>query len=269
MINFQYHGSRDTSYLVSEPGVDNLLVRTDSLKTQLQRVLRERILSGYYASGSQFPSEVELVDEYGVSRTTVRSSLAALEAEGLIQRRWGVGTFVSRQHYIPHQIEEALDFTVLISASGYTPAVQVLRATGTVAGPVESRRLAIDEGSPVLRVEKVFTADGDPVIYVVNFIPQHTLGDGLFIEVQRRPELTEPIYAFLEETCGQRVEYHVATLAAILARDSEIAIPDLDPITPLLTMSSIGHDRDDRPVFESRSIYPDPRLQMKLLRRRS
>jgi DNA-binding GntR family transcriptional regulator len=77
--------------------VDNTLVRADSLKTQLQRALRERIFSGYYAPGSQFPSEAELVDEYNVSRTTVRSSLAALEAEGLIQRKWGVGTFVANR----------------------------------------------------------------------------------------------------------------------------------------------------------------------------
>ena len=125
------------------------------------------------------------------------------------------------------------------------------------------------EGSDILRVAKVFTADEAPVIYVVNLIPHRILGDGLFTEVQRRPELTEPIYTFLEETCGHRVDYHIATLAAILARDSEIVIPDIDPITPLLTMSSIGHDREGRPVFESRSTYPDPRLQMKLLRRRS
>ncbi len=249
--------------------LENTLVRTDSLKTQLQRVLRERILSGHYAPGSQFPSEAELVDEYGVSRTTVRSALAALEAEGFIQRRWGVGTFVSRQHHISHQIEEANDFSVLISASGYTPGVRVLRAIPAFAGSLECERLDVDEGSPLLRVEKVFTADGDPVIYAVNFIPHRILRDGLFTEVQRRPELTEPIYTFLEETCGQRVDYHIATLAAILARDSEITIPDIDPVTPLLTMSSIGHDREGRPVFESRSTYPDPRLQMKLLRRRS
>jgi GntR family transcriptional regulator len=249
--------------------VDNPLVRTDSLKTQLQRALRDRILSGHYAPGSQFPSEVELVDEFGVSRTTVRSSLAALEAEGLIQRRWGVGTFVSRQHRISHQIEEALDFTVLISSSGYTPGVQVLSATASVAGVLECERLDVAEGSDILRVAKVFTADEAPVIYVVNLIPHRILGDGLFSEVQRRPELTEPIYTFLEETCGHRVDYHVATLAAILAQDAEIVIPDIDPVTPLLTMSSIGHDREGRPVFESRSTYPDPRLQMKLLRRRS
>ncbi len=249
--------------------LENTLVRTDSLKTQLQRVLRERIFSGHYPAGTQFPSEVELVDEYGVSRTTVRSALAALEAEGLIQRRWGVGTFVSRQHNISHQIEEANDFSVLISGAGYTPGVQVLRATPAFAGSLECERLDVDEGSPLLRVEKVFTADGDPVIYVLNLLPHRILGDGLFTEVQRRPELTEPIYTFLDDTCGQRVDYHIATLTAILARDSDIAIPNIDPITPLLTMSSIGHDRDGRPVFESRSTYPDPRLQMKLLRRRS
>ena len=199
----------------------------------------------------------------------MRSSLAALEAEGLIRRRWGVGTFVSRQHHISHQIEEALDFSLLISGSGYTPAVQVLGATAAVAGPVESEHLDVSEGSDLLRVAKIFTADAAPVIYVVNLIPHRILGDGLFTEVQRRPELTEPIYTFLEETCGHRVDYHIATLAAILARDSEIAIPGIDPITPMLTMSSIGHDREGRPVFESRSTYPDPRLQMKLLRRRS
>ena len=249
--------------------MENALVRTDSLKTQLQRVLKDRIFSGHYAAGSQFPSEVELVDEYGVSRTTIRSALAALEAEGLIQRRWGVGTFVSRQNQIAHQIEEALDFSVLISASGHTPGVRVMGATASIAGPLECERLDVIDGSAILRVAKVFTADDEPVIYVVNLIPHRILGDGLFAQVQRQPELTEPIYTFLEETCGHRVDYHLATLAAILARDSEIAIPDIDPITPLLTMSSIGHDRDGRPVFESRSTYPDPRLQMKLLRRRS
>lgn len=249
--------------------MDNGLVRADSLKTQLQRALRDRIMTGRYAPGSQFPSEGELVEQFSVSRTTVRSALAALEAEGLIQRRWGVGTFVADQQAIFHQIEEAMDFAVLISASGHTPGVQVLSASAATAGPLEQERLRVEVDSPVLRVEKVFTADGDPVIYVVNVIPQRTLGDGLFDEVQRRPELTEPIYTFLEEICGHRVDYHIATLAAILARDSEVAIPNIDPCAPVLTMSSVGHDRDGRPVFESRSTYPDPRLQMKLLRRRS
>jgi len=249
--------------------MDNGLVRADSLKTQLQRALRDRILSGRYAPGSQFPPEGELVEQFNVSRTTVRSALAALEAEGLIQRRWGVGTFVSGHQQIFHHIEEALDFSVLISASGHTPGVRVLGATAATAGPLECERLDVEAASPVLRVEKAFTADGDPVIYVVNVIPLRSLGDGLFSEVQRRPELTEPIYTFLEETCGQKVEYHIATLAAILARDSEVAMPNIDPILPVLTMSSVGYGRDSRPVFESRSTYPDPRLQMKLLRRRA
>jgi GntR family transcriptional regulator len=249
--------------------MDTALVRADSLKTQLQRVLRDLILAGHYAPGSQFPSEGELVETYNVSRTTVRSALAALEAEGLIQRRWGVGTFVSGQQNIYHHVEEAMDFTLLISANGHTPGVQVLRAAPGTAGPIESERLGVEADAPLLRVEKVFTSDGDPVIYVVNLIPLRTLGDRLFIEVQRRPELTEPIYTFFEETCGHRVDYHVATLAAILARDSEVAIPSIDPLTPLLMMSSVGYDRDGRPVFESRSTYPDPRLQLKLLRRRA
>lgn len=248
--------------------MENLLVRTDSLKTQLQRALRDRIVAGHYAPGSQFPSEVELVDEYGVSRTTVRSALAALEAEGFIERKWGVGTFVATRTQIAHQIEEAHDFLEIIAAAGYVPGVQVIGARPSIATPLEAERLDVDEGSDLLRVKKVFTANGEPVIYVINLIPHRILGDGLFFEVQRRPELTEPIYTFFEEQCGHRVDYLVATLTPILARDSEIPLGEIDPITPLLTMSSIGHDRDGQPVFESRSTYPDPRIQLKLLRRR-
>jgi GntR family transcriptional regulator len=170
---------------------------------------------------------------------------------------------------IANQIEEALDFRELISAAAMRPQSSVVSALPMTAGQLECERLDVEEGSAILRVAKIFTADGEPVIYVVNLIPHRILGDGLFAEIQRRPELTEPIYTFFEEQCGQRVGYHIATLAAILAGDAEIAIPGVDPFTPLLTMSSIGHDRDGRPVFESRSTYPDPRVQMRLLRRRS
>ena len=59
----------------------------------------------------------------------------------------------------------------------------------------------------------------------------------------------------------------MATLRALLVQDCEIPIPGVDPLTPVLTMSSIAYNREGRPVFESRSTYPDPRVQLKLVRR--
>jgi GntR family transcriptional regulator len=240
----------------------------DPLKTRLHRELKERIADGHYPPGIQLPSEAEMVEQYGVSRSTVRSALSALEAEGLIVRRWGVGTFVNDQQRIANPISEAVDFRELIAASGFTPGVSVGQASLVKADSSNAAALAVPEGSILLKVEKIFQADGDAVIFVVNRIPAWVLAERVMQEVLAHPETTEPIYRFLDERCHQQIDHHVATLRAMLVRDCEIPVPGVDPLTPVLTMSSIAYNREGRPVFESRSTYPDPRVQLKLVRRR-
>lgn len=239
----------------------------DPLKSRLHRELKERIAGGHFPPGGQLPSEAELVEQYGVSRSTVRSALSALEAEGLIVRRWGVGTFVNDRQHIAHPISEAMDFRDLIASSGLTPRVAVGHACLVGAEADLAAALAVPAGSTLLKVEKIFLADESAVIYVVNRIPAWVLGEQVLQAVLAQPEITEPIYRFLDERCQQQIDYHIATLRAILVRDCEIAVPGVDPLTPVLTMSSIAYNRKKRPVFESRSTYPDPRVQLKLIRR--
>jgi len=240
---------------------------TDPLKTRLHRELKDRIASGHYAPGIQFPSEAELVEQFGVSRSTVRSALSALEAEGLIVRRWGVGTFVSDRQYIAHPITEALDFRDLIASSGFTPAVTVGRAAVIAAEADDAAALGVPQGSSLLWAEKVFMADERPVIYVVNRIPAWVLGDQVLDEAAANPQITEPIYRFLDDRCRQKIDHHVATLRALLVKECEITLPGMDPAAPVLTMHSVAYNQAGRAVFESRSIYPDQRVQLRLIRR--
>ena len=60
----------------------------------LYQTLRDRIFSGYYSAGMSLPREVDLAEEFGVARNTLRSALAGLEKEGLIRRVKSKGTFV-------------------------------------------------------------------------------------------------------------------------------------------------------------------------------
>lgn len=57
--------------------------------------VRALILDGEYAPGDRLPPERELIFKLGISRTTLRKALEALEREGAIWRHVGKGTFVA------------------------------------------------------------------------------------------------------------------------------------------------------------------------------
>lgn len=71
--------------------------------------LKARILEGSLAPGTKLPSENELIEEYGVSRTVVREAVTRLRAEGLVETFHGRGSFVLA-------VPAATSFTIEASA---------------------------------------------------------------------------------------------------------------------------------------------------------
>ncbi|MFN7027463.1 MAG: FadR/GntR family transcriptional regulator [Pseudorhizobium sp.] len=70
---------------------------TGSLVARLSGSLRQAIASGQYSLGDKLPSEIELTETHGVSRTVVREAVAALRSDGLVEVRQGAGIFVIAQ----------------------------------------------------------------------------------------------------------------------------------------------------------------------------
>ena len=66
-----------------------------TLYAQVANVLRQRIRSAQWAAGDQLPTLDELEREFQVARVTLRQAFSLLEAEGMIWRKRGRGTFVS------------------------------------------------------------------------------------------------------------------------------------------------------------------------------
>ncbi len=82
-----------------------------SLQFQLKTKLYEKINSGEWPEGYKIPSESELCAEYGISRTTVRAVLNEMVLGGMLVRRQGKGSFVSKP-----AVEIALTSTYSIAA---------------------------------------------------------------------------------------------------------------------------------------------------------
>jgi GntR family transcriptional repressor for pyruvate dehydrogenase complex len=77
------------------------LRQRETLTSQLIRALRERIDSGELKPGDKLPSEQELVERFGVSRTVVREAISSLRAAGFVATQQGVGAFVLQRSAWP------------------------------------------------------------------------------------------------------------------------------------------------------------------------
>ncbi len=82
---------------------------------QLKTLILEEIASGHLQPGDRIPTEVELCERYGISRTPVHRALAELAEEGVILRHRRRGTFVN-PHWVP-RVGDGAEMRVLVSES--------------------------------------------------------------------------------------------------------------------------------------------------------
>ena len=95
------------------------------LYVQLMDAIRSDIKQGNLNQGDQIPSESELSSQYGVSRVTVRNSIAQLVEEGLLIKIQGKGTFVAEAK-VERRLKGVKGFTEQAKSLGYEPGAKVV-----------------------------------------------------------------------------------------------------------------------------------------------
>lgn len=68
--------------------------RSRNLTKNVVSALSERIRGGEFHVGEKLPTESELMESFGVSRTVIREAISKLQAAGLVETRHGIGTFL-------------------------------------------------------------------------------------------------------------------------------------------------------------------------------
>ena len=138
------------------------LIQSKNIRAQLLAAMR----SGEYSTCERLPRESLLAERLDISRTQLRDILASLEREGFITRRHGVGTIINR-HVLNAQgrMDIEVEFMDMIRQSGHTPAIEFVQVTDDMADEKIAAQLQIPEGTPIIRVSRLCSADGVPAIY--------------------------------------------------------------------------------------------------------
>ncbi|MBC8504281.1 MAG: GntR family transcriptional regulator [Chloroflexi bacterium] len=247
---------------------ENTLIRQQSLVDQVFKILYERIISGVYPSGSKLPTGDRLAEELNVSRSTVRMAVSKLEDRKLVQRRQGVGTYVRELIKIPNPLNEFIELSNLIKDHGYQPGYSTLADIVELDGEM-LEILQLQPGSKVLQQRKVFTADGDPFIYVVNHIPVWVFEHVISLEEALKPDLTDKFVEFFEVICKQKISHFVSTVRAEIYEniDPPKELVDNEPQTPVLVINETGFNEEARPIVNSCEFHPGNWMTFQMIRR--
>ena len=100
-------------------------IKKQPLYDQLFDLLKEKI-ENEMEPNSMLPSERELSDQYGLSRTTVRLALQELERIGYIYRQQGKGTYISKLSDDATNLATAYSFTDQMKAMGKVPRTEII-----------------------------------------------------------------------------------------------------------------------------------------------
>ena len=225
------------------------------LYRQIEADLRDRIHGGRLRPGAQVAPEPELMAEYGVSRATVRQALAGLIAEGLLEIRRGLGTYVTAPRF-EHTIGGFYSFSREIERHGLQPGTKVLGLHKEPATDIVSEALGLAAGTLVVALRRLRLAGPDPLVVETSHLPA-TRFPGLetvdFSNVR--------LYDTLMNDYGCRPTRARETFEPVLLTADEAGLLDQRRGDPALRVERIAFDQDDEPIEFCRSTVRGDRYR--------
>lgn len=209
-------------------------------------------------AGSAVPTERELAESFGTSRTTVRQAIAELVADGRLERTQGRGTFVAAEKML---LLPQVSFSSNAVAQGWRPGREVLSARCMAASGEVADSLRVDDGAVVTRFEVLRTVDGEPLAHETVHLP------GDFTELAERLDAQDSLYRMLDQEYGMgivEVEDVVETVPCDPVRANLLGVTTG---LPLLLVHRTGFGADGRPVEWTESAFRGDRYRFVSRRR--
>lgn len=216
----------------------------------LRRDIQSELLHG------PLPSEAELQKRFSVSRSVVRQALATLEAEGLVQKVRGKGSFVLPLHRVKRVVQSLNGLGLQIAETGASVETQLLD-WALCAYPEAPRQW---EGQ-ALYLRRLRSSLSYPLAVIDTWLPPS------FAALLPAADLENASLHQLMETRGHlRLARSLRNVYAVPAADPIAALLGVSAGAPLLLLSGTTYDEADNPVEVFSTYHRGDRVMFQLER---
>lgn len=233
------------------------------LYSQLQNIMVEKIKEGIYPQDKALPSEFELVDTYGVSRTTVRQAIDNLVKDGYLEKRRGVGTFVvDRKKRNLWDLQELKSFREEFISKGFVVRTEALNINCVKANK-ELNEVFGKDISECYCLERLRYINEKPVICVTTYVPK-SIAPGLDIYNFSK----ESLFDILSTQYNVQIKYATKEFRAISATNNDAKLLNIEKNSPIQLVKtttyndknipieySISRDRGDISIYKVKVNY--------------
>jgi GntR family transcriptional regulator len=231
-----------------------------TLPARVHEDLRQQIVSGMFAPGARLPTEQRLCVQYGVSRVTVREALRMLQRDHLIESVQGRGHFVlGTPGFIKKSVNDLQSVSELMHDLGRDFRTEVVRMRREPAGDLAGD-LDVAPESRVVRLERLWRAPDEPVIYSIDIFPEWIAGDG---QTAWEGSLLETL-----ERAGAPIAYSHALIKAATLPPAIAKRIGLPPSLPWVLMDQVNFTATDQPVLRSFDYHRGDEFEFYTLRHR-
>jgi GntR family histidine utilization transcriptional repressor len=199
------------------------------------------------------PSEAELVAEFGVSRMTVNRALRELQAEGLVARTQGVGTFAAPLHGVSSTLT-IRDLHEEIEARGHRHHARVHVQRAERAGAALAAQLGLDVGARVFHTLIVHHENDVPLQCEDRYVNPACAPGYLDADFTQ----TTPTAHLFEATALWRAQYSIEAARPTVQEAKLLAIA---PDEPCLIVVRRTFTRR-LPITIARLVHPGTRYQL-------
>ena len=223
---------------------------------QLYQLLVGMIEAGKWEAGTLIPGEMELGDEYELSRTTVRQALQQLVHEGFLSRHRGLGTVVAKPK-LRHGPQRDLGITGYLRARGLRPGWQLLGMEPVIPPKRVASALAVPEKRKVLKIRRLRLADDEIIGAHTVYVP-YPLADSI-----REEHMTEGESSlhYLQEILQVNLSETHRYIEAVPADPNTADLLRVDEDSPLLVIRRITNDAEGHPVEYLHAAYRGDRFE--------